>query len=46
VLPRPIHDAVDYNNVVEVTDAMALRQEDFTTDQRDYFEGSKADSAP
>jgi len=36
--PRPIHDAVDYENVAEVTDAMALWQEDFTADQADYFD--------
>ncbi len=36
-LPRPIHDAVDYANVVEVTDAMALWDDDFTRDQADYF---------
>jgi HTH-type transcriptional regulator/antitoxin HigA len=37
-LPRPIRDAVDYANVVEVTDAMALWHEDFTRDQADYFD--------
>src|SRR6266542_3599821 len=37
-LPRPIHDAVDYANVVEVTDAMVLWHQDFTRDQADYFE--------
>jgi HTH-type transcriptional regulator/antitoxin HigA len=37
-LPRPIHDAVDYANVVEVTDAMALWHDDFTRDQADYFD--------
>jgi HTH-type transcriptional regulator / antitoxin HigA len=37
-LPRPIHDAVDYANVAEVSDAMALWQDDFTRDQADYFE--------
>jgi HTH-type transcriptional regulator / antitoxin HigA len=37
-LPRPIHDAVDYANVAEVADAMALWQDDFTTDQSDYFD--------
>jgi HTH-type transcriptional regulator/antitoxin HigA len=36
--PRTIHDAVDYANVVEVTDAMALWVDDFTPDQRDYFD--------
>lgn len=37
-LPRPIHDAVDYANVTEVTDAMALWHDDFTADQADYFD--------
>ncbi len=37
-LPRPIHDAIDYANVAEVADAMALWQDDFTADQRDYFD--------
>lgn len=37
-LPRPIHDAVDYANVAEVTDAMALWQDDFTRAQADYFD--------
>jgi HTH-type transcriptional regulator/antitoxin HigA len=37
-LPRPIHDAVDYANVVEVTDAMVLWHEDFSRDQADYFD--------
>ena len=33
-----MHDAVGYANAAEVTDAMALRQDDFTPDQRDYFD--------
>jgi HTH-type transcriptional regulator/antitoxin HigA len=37
-LPRPIHDAVDYTNIVEVADAMVLWHDDFTRDQADYFE--------
>jgi HTH-type transcriptional regulator / antitoxin HigA len=37
-MPRPIHDAMDYANVAEITDAMALWQEEFTLDQRDYFD--------
>ena len=36
--PLPIHDAVDYANVVEVADAMALWHDDFTRDQADYFD--------
>ena len=38
LLPRPIRDAVDYANVAEVADAMVLWQDDFTSDQRDYFD--------
>lgn len=37
-LPRPIHDAVDYANVAEVSDAMALWSDKFSRDQADYFE--------
>ncbi len=37
-LPRPIHDKVDYSHVAEVADAMALWQDNFTDDQRDYFD--------
>jgi HTH-type transcriptional regulator/antitoxin HigA len=37
-LPRPIRDGVDYANVEEVGDAMALWQDDFSKDQRDYFD--------
>ena len=36
-LPRPIRDAVDYANVAEMADPMALWQNDFTADQRDYI---------
>ena len=38
LLPRPIRDGVDYDNVAEVADAMALWQDDFAADQRDYFD--------
>ncbi|MBA4148732.1 MAG: transcriptional regulator [Verrucomicrobia bacterium] len=38
LLPRPIHDRIEYANISEVTDAMALWQDDFTADQRDYFD--------
>jgi HTH-type transcriptional regulator/antitoxin HigA len=38
LLPRPVRDGAEYANICEVTDAMALWQEDFTPDQRDYFE--------
>src|SRR5471030_2528804 len=34
--PRPIHDKVDYENVTEITDAMAGHK--LTTDQEDYFD--------
>ena len=38
LLPRPIRDQVDYSNITEITDIMALWQADFTKDQRDYFD--------
>jgi HTH-type transcriptional regulator/antitoxin HigA len=38
LMPRPVRDAVDYANITEITDAMALEQDAFTTDQRDYFD--------
>ncbi len=38
LLPRPIRDAADYDNTVEVSDAMALSVDSFTADQRDYFD--------
>lgn len=37
LMPRPIHDRVEYGNVAELTDAMALWQDEFTPDQADYF---------
>ena len=37
-LPRPIRDAVDYANLSEIADAMALWQDAFTADQTDYFD--------
>jgi antitoxin component HigA of HigAB toxin-antitoxin module len=36
--PRPIRDKADFDNVVEVTDAMSLHTEDFSDDQQDYFD--------
>ena len=36
--PRKIHDQVEYGNVTEITDAMALWRDDFSGDQADYFE--------
>ena len=36
--PRVIHDRGDYENVVEVADAMAVYEPDFTADQADYFD--------
>lgn len=35
-VPRPIHDRVDFDNVTEITDAMAGH--DLTPDQADYFD--------
>jgi antitoxin component HigA of HigAB toxin-antitoxin module len=35
-LPRPISDKVDFENVTEITDAMAGHK--LTTDQEDYFD--------
>jgi len=35
-MPRPIRDKVDFENVVEITDAMAGRK--LTADQEDYFD--------
>ena len=37
-LPRPIHDAVDYANVVEVADAMVLWHDNFPLGHADYFD--------
>jgi antitoxin component HigA of HigAB toxin-antitoxin module len=37
-LPRPIHDAVGYRNALEIVEAMAGFEEQFTRDQADYFE--------
>jgi HTH-type transcriptional regulator/antitoxin HigA len=37
-LPRPLLDGVDYASVEDVTDAMALWQDEFTPDQREYFD--------
>jgi len=34
--PRPIHDKVDFQNVLEITDAMAGHH--LTADQEDYFD--------
>ncbi len=34
--PRPIHDKVDFENVTEITDAMAGHK--LTRDQEDYFD--------
>ena len=37
-LPRPIRDKTDYASTVEIADAMALWNEEFTSDQEDYFD--------
>ena len=36
LMPRPIRDRADYENVVEITDAMAGHK--LTPDQEDYFD--------
>ena len=36
LMPRPIHDKVDFENVAEITDAMAGHK--LTPDQEDYFD--------
>ena len=36
LIPRPIHDRVDYENVAEISDAMAGHN--LTPDQEDYFD--------
>jgi antitoxin component HigA of HigAB toxin-antitoxin module len=36
LMPRPIHDKVDFENVTEITDAMAGHK--LTPDQEDYFD--------
>lgn len=38
LLPRPLRDSVDYDNAAEMVEAMVLWQEQFTLDQRDYFD--------
>src|SRR5438105_3015536 len=38
LLPRPIRDNVDYDEISEVADAMSLWREKFSSDQADYFE--------
>lgn len=38
LMPRPIHDPAEYGKMTEVTDAMALWQEEFAPDQKDYFD--------
>jgi HTH-type transcriptional regulator / antitoxin HigA len=37
-LPRVIRDQVDYENTMEIVEAMVLHPDRFTTDQKDYFE--------
>jgi len=36
--PRPIRDKADYENTLEVTEAMAVHADDFSEDQEDYFD--------
>ena len=37
-LPRMIRDRVDYDNTMEIVEAMVLHADQFTPDQADYFE--------
>lgn len=37
-LPRPIHDVAEYDNTTEVADTLVLWHDEFTSDQRDYFD--------
>jgi HTH-type transcriptional regulator / antitoxin HigA len=37
-LPRPIHDKVGHENALEIAEAMAGFEHQFTRDQADYFE--------
>ncbi len=37
-LPRVIRDRVDYDNTMEIVEAMVLHADQFTPDQKDYFE--------
>jgi HTH-type transcriptional regulator/antitoxin HigA len=37
-LPRVIHDRVEYDNTMEVIEAMVLHADQFTAEQSDYFE--------
>ena len=36
--PRPIRDRADYDNTIEVIEAMVLWEKEFSRDQEDYFE--------
>jgi len=36
-LPRPIHDKIGYENALEIVEAMAGFEEQFSRDQGDYF---------
>jgi len=36
-LPRPIHDKVGYENALEIVEAMAGFEEQFSRDQGDYL---------
>ena len=52
LLPRPIHDRAGYENALELIEAMAGFEAEFTEDQNDYFSviadfvGSYEDSNP
>jgi HTH-type transcriptional regulator / antitoxin HigA len=36
--PRPIRDRADYDNAIEIIEAMVLWEKEFSRDQEDYFE--------
>jgi len=36
--PRPIRDRADYDNTIEMIEAMVLWEKEFSRDQEDYFE--------
>lgn len=37
-MPRPIHDDVEYDNVAEIVDVLAVAGDELNADQRDYLE--------
>lgn len=37
LLPRPVHDKIGYENAIEIVEAMAGFEDQFSRDQGDYF---------